>query len=476
MPLHNYAFWLCLFFLVGVFIASVTSGTLILIFLASVGSVYCVYKKQYAYTVLVLMIVAGGMYYRLFDRVHALGIHLPFGEKTEIEGIVRRVESRSESQKLDLETRAPYSGTIRVVARRYPTIEYGNLLKVQGVIQELPEQSKAFFEKEGLDGILNFPKIEIIGSGYGNPILARLLQFKQTIITVFQNVLPAEAAAFLGGLTLGDRQDFSKEFQTQLSRSGTTHLVALSGYNIAVIAAVVASIFGKFFSQTITFYLSTGMIVLFTLMTGASASVVRAAIMGIILLLAQQAERQYSMRNAIVLAACGMIFFNPKLLVFDLGFQLSFLALIGIVYLAPALQHLFRMPDAGIQSWQGNFLMTLAAQLAVLPLLVINFGMFSVTSFLANMLVLGTVPLTMALGFIVGGIGLFSLFLAKIISIPVYLLLLYQLWIIRLFSHFAVMVTIPYVHVSLVVTYYVGMLFLIHKFYAPRLFRVVGRV
>ena len=108
-----------------------------------------------------------------------------------------------------------------------------------------------------------------------------------------------------------------------MSQSGTTHLVALSGYNITVIAIAVSTLLSYFLRRRIVFWLSILTIIAFVLMTGAEASVVRAAIMGGIILLAKQIGRIHSMRNAIVFAALLMVLFNPKILRFDIGFQLS---------------------------------------------------------------------------------------------------------------------------------------------------------
>ena len=142
----------------------------------------------------------------------------------------------------------------------------------------------------------------------------------------------------------------------------------------------------------------------------------RAAIMGILLILAAQTGRIYSMRNAIICAGLLMVYANPKVLAFDIGFQLSFLALLGMVYLAPAFKTFFRMnasPENHIFSWKGTALTTLAAQLAVLPLLLQNFGSVSLFSLLANILILEFIPFTMGLGFLVAGVGFLAPWVAQ---------------------------------------------------------------
>ena len=249
-----------------------------------------------------------------------------------------------------------------------------------------------------------------------------------------------------------------------MSLSGTTHIVALSGYNISVIVLAAGTLFSFFFSRLISFYLSVGFIILFVLMTGVEASIIRAAIMGVIVLLAEETERIYSIRNAIIISAFLMVLFNPRVLAFDLGFQLSFAALLGIVYILPALKNILKIKNKGFLSWKENALTTVSAQLAVAPLLLGNFGIFSLTSFLANILILSAVPLTMGLGFLMGGLGFISEFLAQAVGLAVNLLLTYELWLIDLFSR----ITLPIITDSFgflaAIIYYLILTCFIYKF------------
>ncbi|MEK7077215.1 MAG: ComEC/Rec2 family competence protein, partial [Patescibacteria group bacterium] len=257
-------------------------------------------------------------------------------------------------------------------------------------------------------------------------------------------------AALLAGLTFGSRSDFSKEFKEKMSQSGTTHLVALSGYNISVLVLTAALFFRYFLRRRAAFYVTVLVIILFVLMVGGEASVVRAALMGFLALLAKEAGRIYSFRNAITLAAAGMVLFDPTILRFNIGFQLSFLALLGIVYLEPALRELFRRlrsqkkDEARRESflnWRENALTTLSAQLAVAPLIIENFSEISLTSLLANILILVLVPFTMALGFLIGAVGFVAPYLAVIVGWLANVLLAYEIGVINIFSYLRIPVT-----------------------------------
>jgi competence protein ComEC len=285
--------------------------------------------------------------------------------------------------------------------------------------------------------------------------------------------LDSDSAALLAGITVGDRSGFSKEFKNDMALSGTTHIVALSGYNISILAITISYIFGSFLSKQKSFYFTVGVIVLFVLMTGAEASVVRAAIMGSLALLAERAGRLYSFRNALTLAAFGMTLWNPHVLLSDVGFQLSFGALMGIVYIKPIFEKILGLKknDEGFLGWKGNALATFSAQLAVVPVLLYNFGSLNIFSLFANVLILGLQPYTMALGFATGFVGFASSILAHVFGWLVAPLLLYQVAVIQFFANFPLTLQTSVFPFALWLIYYSVLAFLLFSFRHLRLFR-----
>ncbi|HEY4499910.1 MAG TPA: ComEC/Rec2 family competence protein [Candidatus Paceibacterota bacterium] len=431
MAVHRLAFWFCAFFLLGVLLQSISGNFILVTGAAILAAFYFLAFQRYAFALLMLLLLIGGGYTAWRDAQKQRQI-ASLQSRTEFHGVIRNIEYTEGSQKILL---ALDGAIIRVTARRYPSLTYGDEITVRGAIRE---------------DLILFPQISRINTEQGNWVIAQLLQLRDKVLTVLKQSLPSEEASFLAGITLGARESFSKELQNDLKQSGTTHLVALSGYNIAVIAATI-SFMG--------FWFTVAVIILFVLMTGAAASVVRAAIMGIIILLAQRVERRYSLRNAIAVAAFLMVLWNPRVLVFDIGFQLSFAALLGIVYVAPALKNIFRIENAGLLSWKENIVMTIAAQLAVLPLLLGYFGSVSVTSVLANVLVVGAMPLTMAFGFTLGGAGLFFNTFGNIIGWLVHPLLVYELAVIRFFSHYALPISVTSFSIFAGIVYYSGLIY-----------------
>ncbi|MBI2591202.1 MAG: ComEC/Rec2 family competence protein [Candidatus Brennerbacteria bacterium] len=265
-----------------------------------------------------------------------------------------------------------------------------------------------------------------------------LQNFKSKVENNIEKVLDSQKAAFLNGLILGDRQNFSKEFRDDLNKSGTTHLVALSGYNIAIIILALNGFFGSFFSRRFLFVPIVFAIIAFVAMTGAASSVVRAAIMAGLILLAERTDRLYNTRNAIIAAALLMTLANPRVIAFDWGFQLSFAAVLGLIYIRPWLLKIFGK-EAGFLAWKENLLTTTSAQIAVLPLLIWHFGYFSPFSLIANVLILEAVPLTMFMGFLIGALGFFSYSLSLIAGWFVSLLLGYEIFVIKLFANLSLL-------------------------------------
>ncbi len=453
--IHDVAFWLCLFFLIGIASAILFTGGLYLItLLVILASFYFLFIKKYNLAWLILFVIVGAVYYQLFSYFQLKNINIPFGEQREFSGLVEGSRGGA-TQELKLSLIGEYEGDISVRLRSYPEFKYGDVVKVIGKIDKPEEQYNKYFLSRGIFGQINFPEIELVEKNKGNYIKAKLFSINEKIKNIFKASLPKEKAAFLAGITIGAREDFSKEFREKMSLSGTTHLVALSGYNISVIALVVGIALNSFFSSAVSFYLSVLTITLFVLMAGAEASVVRAAIMGAIGLFAVQVERLFNPRNAIVIAAFIMALFNPRVLVFDIGFQLSFAALLGIVYLVPSLKNLLKIETNGFFSWKENAVTTAAAQIMALPILLSSFGIFSLASLLANILILEFIPITMGIGFVMAFLGLFSEFLAKILGVLVNILISYEFFIINIFSKFSLPLKIEEVSFYFWVIYYV---------------------
>lgn len=439
MPLHDKAFWAIAFFLGGVLLWSTIEGWesrwLVAIAAAAFLATAAMLARKRTLAFLAVFLLAGFGYHEAFTLRADARVAVPFGEVAAARGIVTDVSRGLESQRITVSLAQPNRGKVQLTALRYPAYAYGDEIELSGVVRAPEGPSAKYLLSRGIRGAARFPEITRIAEGKGSRVRGALFNFKERVLEIFRAALPREEAAFLSGIVLGETAEFTREFREKLQTTGTSHVVALSGYNITIIASSLIAALRTVFRRRLTFAIVVAAIVLFVMMTGAEASAVRAAAMGLLLLLADQVGRAYSIRNAIAIAAFLMVLVNPAILLWDLGFELSFAAILGLVYVRPALTRLFRVPDApGFLKWRENLWTTIAAQLAVLPILLTRFGEFSAISILPNLLVLLAVPITMGLGFVIAGLGFISLFLAQALGAIATLLLRYALWVIDVFS------------------------------------------
>jgi len=410
MHLHDIAFYLALFFIIGIAAAGLGLNIWIII-LASLAlglSGFLFHKRKLA--LVFTFITFLGFFYFNFNTV-LQSENIPFGERVVLEGIVfKQPRHGLRSEQLDIRLDPPHKGEIKVYSEPATRFEYGDVLEIDGIVEKSPT---------GNQNISSFPKITVVREGSGNILKANLFKSRNNLIENLNKVLPPQHAALMSGILFGERAEFTDEFENAMQKSGTTHIVALSGYNVAIIGITLSVILSYLIGRRYAFYASLAAIPAFVVMTGAEASVVRAGIMGIILLLAEKQSRIYSFRNAITFTALVMLLVDPKLLVFDLGFQLSFAALLGIVYLYPFFKKWFHISEGGALGWRRNLFQTLSAQLAVAPIILTSFGYFSPTALFANVLILEFIPITMLLGFLTAVLG----FLPFGVSISVKVLL-----------------------------------------------------
>jgi len=483
MPSYNVFFFGAIFFLFGIYLASLGLEVfLVFIFTTIVSIIFSLAgflknSKQFFWLAgLVFFIFIGALYF-IFDDKNFKRIVIPFEQKIIFEGlIVNNPEWGLTKQEFKVKLQPPYQGTVLVRLSPYPRFKYGDVVRFEGEIKKPQSDNYTFYlAKERINGVVNFPRdFKLINSNQGSLVKGYLFELRNKVISSFQQFLPFKEAALLSGLTLGSRSEFSKEFKEAMAKSGTTHLVALSGYNISIIALTASTLFLYFLPRKFSFVLTVFLIFAFVIMTGAEASVVRAGLMGILALLAKEFGRLYDFRNAVIFAALIMTLINPKVLVFDIGFQLSFLALLGIVYLKPALVKILKWPDEkGIFAWRENFLTTLSSQLAVAPILINSFNNFSLTSFLANILILETVPVAMGLGFVLALVSFVSYYLALVLSWLVWLILRFEILVIEIFSKLPISFN-PRLNFILVFFYYLIFIFLIG--YAKRVERINRKI
>jgi competence protein ComEC len=288
---------------------------------------------------------------------------------------------------------------------------YGDRLQLEGKLVTPPENEdfsyRDYLANHGIYSYIAYPSATLLEQGKGTPILAALYNFRQHSLDLIYSLYPDPEASLMAGILLGFQTGIPQAVQDAFRLTGTSHIIVISGFNITIIAAVFTWLFCRLLGVRKGFVLAVVGIIFYTLLVGANPAVVRAAILGIFALLGHQLGRQQTGINSLVIVAALMAFFTPMVL-WDVSFQLSFTATLGIIlYADPAIHWFtnlasrFTTPGRAAQiagPVGGFFLLTLAAQLTTLPLMIYYFKRLSLTALIANPLILPAQPPLMVLG------------------------------------------------------------------------------
>ncbi len=332
------------------------------------------------------------------------------GQKQDFEGIIAAdVDTRTDKQLLTVKP----NGFDQLVLITLPLgghYFYGDRVWVVGTLA-LPKSSDDFdyaryLEQKNVHATMYRPRVIVLKQHRGNRASEILLRVKAAFMRRTSRILPPVEANLLLGILIGARKALPDEVINNFSVTGTSHIIAISGYNISIIVVALEQL-AVYLGRRFSMVLSLGIIAAFVIISGASSSVIRAALMGGLLILSFNIGRLYAVAPALSCAAVVMLLINPKILYWDAGFQLSFLATIGIIGFVPLLDDLTSRWPNPLQL-KSIVITTLAASLATAPLIAMQFGTFSVIGPVANLLVLPFVPITMLFGFLIflPGVGL----------------------------------------------------------------------
>ncbi|HLC63841.1 MAG TPA: ComEC/Rec2 family competence protein [Patescibacteria group bacterium] len=322
-------------------------------------------------------------------------------------------------------------GKVLVRTELFPQYNYGDKLEINCALTEPePIEDFAYDKYLALSDVYSIcyrGQIKLIDSGRGNLFKSAILKVKSKVVEVSGQILPEPQASFLGGLLWGAKKGMPEEILENFNRTGVTHIIAVSGYNITIIAVMLTNLFiGLGLSRKKAFLLIVLGIIFFVIITGSPASIVRAGIMGIVALISQTVGRATKMHNTLVIVCLLMLMHNPKVLIWDAGFQLSFLATVGLIYFVPLLEKYTRWLPSTFEL-RESFTTTLSAIVLTTPLILFQFGRFSFLAPLANLLILPIIPINMAVGFLAVVLGLIWLPLGQAIGYISWVILTYVL-------------------------------------------------
>lgn len=324
----------------------------------------------------------------------------------------------------------------------YPAYNYGDRIKISGVLEK-PENFQTdlgrefnytgFLSKDKIYYQMFKPEVTFVASGEGNFLKEKIFALKRFFLQKMTAVIPEPEGALAGGLLLGTKRSLGAKNLDDFRRAGLIHIVVLSGYNITIVAESIIAFFSFFFAGTLASGLGIVSIVVFVIMTGAGATVVRASIMALMVVIARLFKRTYRIERALFLAGFLMLVHNPKILVFDPSFQLSFLATIALIYVAPLIERYFAFvsPKFNIRE---VVVATISTQIFVFPAILYMMGQLSVVALPVNLLVLAVIPITMLFGFLSGITGFLWHFLSVPFGFASYIFLSYIFIIVRTFA------------------------------------------
>ncbi len=365
------------------------------------------------------------------------------GERVSLSGeVVDEPDVRESHQKLLVRVREGESET-RILLSVDFSIEYkyGDKINFSGKLQKpenfITDQGKEFdyvnyLRKDGIFYTMSYAQVDVVSHGGGNPIKRFLFVGKNIFLEKIDRVVYSPESLLLGGLILGERSSFSGEMRQKFVDTGTIHIVALSGYNVSIVADWVMKIF-SFLPQAFAFGAGVVGIILFVIMAGGQATAVRAGIMAILVLFARATGRTSDAGRLLLLTGVAMILWNPFVLLHDVSFQLSFIATVAVIFLAPRVEPYFLWVTKSFKL-REVVSVTCAAYIFVLPFILYKMGNLSLVALPANVLILPFIPPTMLLGFTTIFLGLIH----HILSVPVgfmsYLLLHYELGVVDFFA------------------------------------------
>lgn len=334
------------------------------------------------------------------------------------------------------------SGVILVRLPQFPEYRYGDILKVNGRLEAPPQFSgfdyREYLARQGIHSVMRYPKVELLAEGQGFKPLEWVYELRRALSRSLAAILPEPQASLAQGMLLGIRTGIPEELNEAFSRTGTMHIVAISGHNISIVAGLFLIMGIYLFGRHRSFYFVFALagIWLYALLSGMAPSVQRAVLMGSLWLTADFIGRPRSALTALMFSAAVLVGINPSLL-WDVAFQLSFAAMGGLILISSPLEAMRREwnSTSGMGSLiMGSLAVTLGATLATMPIIAANFHRIPLVTIPANLVALPALPFIMAASAVSAGVGLLYLPLGQFLGWLAWPFLTYLITVAETFS------------------------------------------
>lgn len=330
------------------------------------------------------------------------------------------------------------SGKVLVNLPRYPEVVYGNQLKISGKfidenVSEGLQSYMLYLQKDGIFAMFKSSSVNIFGSDSCDFSWKVIYTVKSFIDGQIRQYFAEPVSSIVSGLLLGLRQSIAQNILDDFSRTGLTHILAISGYNITMVISIFA-VFLNASGRKTRFWGTVLGITVFVVLTGMSASVIRAAIMGSLTVLAKFCGRKSTGMQALLLSGVMMVILKPGMLLYDMSFQLSYLATLGLLIYVPLFEEKIKVFKKLPAILRETLVVTLAAQVLTTPLILYRFGRFSLISPVANVIFLPLIPLIMLFSFMALICGFAAPFLVPVFCGITWVLTVLLLWGVAFFA------------------------------------------
>jgi competence protein ComEC len=340
---------------------------------------------------------------------------------------------------------SPVTGDLLVQANRFPGYAYGDRLRVRGQLQTPPVLDdfdyRRYLAQRGIHSLMRRATVTRVAEDQGSPFWVLLYRLKARGSGLLDRVLPEPAAALANGMLLGIESGIPEDVDEAFKATGTTHVIVISGSNIALLSGVLMAGLSQVFGKRRAAFPAIAGITLYVLLVGADPAALRAGIMGGLFILAIYLGRRSTAYVSLCASALFMTLFNP-LTLWDIGFQLSFMATLGLILFTPTIERQFERLLARrlakdstrrvMSVLNDALIVTLAAQVTTLPVIVYYFGRVSLISLVTNFLILPAQPPIMTSGMATLVAGLAWEPLARGLALIPWLFLTYTTAVVRL--------------------------------------------
>lgn len=293
-------------------------------------------------------------------------------------------------------------------ARNYMGFDYSNYLKTKRIF-----------------GTVNLKEedVEIISHDNSNIILRKIYELRNLMKTKIEKLLPKETSGLCLGMLIGETSGIEENMQENFRDSNLSHILAVSGANVSYIIVSITYIFNKMcLRKRLSKIISIILLILFMLLTGCTSSVNRACIMAILMLIAELLYRKSDVYNNLAISALILLIINPYSLL-DIGFQLSYMGTIGIVFLHDKIGSFIKINNKIVKYFFEMIVVTTCANLAIIPIMMFHFNTISLTFYFSNIIVGPILGIVVIIGFIMFFISLIFTPISSLIAIVLNLML-----------------------------------------------------